>query len=164
MVEGDHEQAAAQFARSVDLLGGITAPYDQAQTQLRWGQASGALGDREGPAATMASAYRTARRLAAKPLAQRCAAALAAIGEDVDSRVGRLATRTLEPGGLTRREQEVLRHLAAGKTNREIAGALFLSTRTVDMHVRNVFTKLDCTSRTSAVRRAGELGLVPAAG
>lgn len=47
-------------------------------------------------------------------------------------------------------------------TNREIASALFLSTRTVDMHVRNLLVKLDCTSRTAAVQRATRSGLVPA--
>jgi DNA-binding CsgD family transcriptional regulator len=47
-----------------------------------------------------------------------------------------------------------------GRTNREIAQALFLSPRTVDMHVRNLLRKLDCRSRIQAARRAGELGLL----
>jgi DNA-binding CsgD family transcriptional regulator len=160
--DGDGAQAAAQFARSAELLAGITAPYERAHTQWRWGQVCAAAGDRHATIATLTSAYRTARRLAARPLARRCATALAEAGEEVDPRLGRLAARTLEPAGLTRREQEVLRHLAGGRTNREIAAELFLSTRTIDMHVRNVFTKLDCSSRTTAVRRATTLGLLPA--
>ena len=48
---------------------------------------------------------------------------------------------------LTRREVEVLRLLAAGRTNREIAGELVISERTVDRHVSNVFSKLDVSSR-----------------
>ena len=161
MVEGDSDQAGAQFSRSVDLLKDITAPYDQANTQLRWGQSQAALGDAEAAIATLSSAYRTARQLGAKPLAGRCAAALADMGESVDRRLGRLATRTLEAVALTRREQEILRHVADGKTNREIATELFLSTRTIDMHVRNLFTKLDCTSRVSAVQEATKRGLLP---
>ena len=50
--------------------------------------------------------------------------------------------------------------VATGRTNREIAADLVLSTRTVDMHVRNILNKLRCRSRTEAVARAGELGLL----
>ena len=162
VADGDVAQGAAQFARSVDLLAGITAPYEQAHTRWRSGQASAALGDREAAIDSVSSAYRTARQLGAKPLAGRCATTLVEMGEQVDRRLGRLAARALEPAGLTRREQEVLRHLADGRTNRQIAAALFLSTRTVDMHVRNLLTKLDCSSRTTAVHRATKRGLLTA--
>jgi DNA-binding CsgD family transcriptional regulator len=86
------------------------------------------------------------------------------MGEQVDRRLGRLAARSLEPGGLTRREREVLRLLALGRTNRQIAQELFVSARTVDMHVRNLLAKLGCTSRLAAARRGAELGLVEPAG
>lgn len=164
VVDGDHGHARVQFARSVELLTGIRTPYDVAHTHMRWGHVSAALGERETAVVTLTSAYRTARQLGAKPLAHRCATVLTEMGEPVDQRLGRLAARPFDTGGLTRREQEVLRHMAAGKTNREIAAGLFLSTRTVDMHVRNLFTKLGCTSRTTAVRRAIERGLLPAGG
>ena len=64
----------------------------------------------------------------------------------------------LTRAGLALREVEILRLVALGRTNREIAQDLFLSPRTVDMHVRNVLTKLDCRSRVDATRKAGELG------
>ncbi len=56
----------------------------------------------------------------------------------------------------------MLGHLVQGRTNRDIAAALFVSTRTVDMHVRNLLAKLGCSSRATAVRRAAELGIVSA--
>lgn len=52
--------------------------------------------------------------------------------------------------GLTPREQEVLRLVAAGDTNRSIAAALFVSERTIDRHVSNIFAKLDVSSRAAA--------------
>jgi DNA-binding NarL/FixJ family response regulator len=73
----------------------------------------------------------------------------------------RLGSRALaESTDLTGRELEVVRHLATGQTNKEIAQELFLSPRTVDMHVRNILRKLDCPSRAAAASRAGELGLL----
>ena len=54
----------------------------------------------------------------------------------------------------------MVRLLALGRTNREIAHELFLSPRTVDMHVRNMLAKLGCRSRTEATGRAHELGLL----
>ncbi|WP_274565228.1 helix-turn-helix transcriptional regulator [Streptomyces spiramyceticus] len=159
LADGDTAHASAHFGRAVDLLRDVTAPYEQALTQLRRGAALAGEGNREAAVSALTSAYRTAHRLGAKPLTRRCAARLADMGEQVDRRLGRLAARSLEPAGLTRREKEVLHLLADGRTNREIARALFISTRTVDMHVRNVLDKLGCSSRVAAARRAVELGL-----
>jgi DNA-binding NarL/FixJ family response regulator len=55
---------------------------------------------------------------------------------------------------------EVLRFAAEGLTNREIAARLFLSKRTVDMHVRNLLAKLGCRSRVEAAQRARSLQLL----
>ena len=63
------------------------------------------------------------------------------------------------PGGLTAREAEVLRLVAAGRSNPEIAAALFLSEKTVARHLSNIFTKLDVPSRTAAAAYAFDHGL-----
>ncbi len=65
-----------------------------------------------------------------------------------------------ESYGLTARELEVLRLVAAGKSNREIASALVISEHTVARHVQNIFTKLDVPSRTAAGAFAFEHDLV----
>jgi DNA-binding CsgD family transcriptional regulator len=160
LLEGRTDQATEQFGRSMELLHDITAPYERALTHLRWGCALAQQGERQAAVEKLTSCYRLARRLRARPLMQSSAAQLAGMGEQVDRRLGRIAARSLQPGGLTRREKEVLRLLALGHTNRQIAHELFVSPRTVDMHVRNLLGKLGCTSRLAAARRGAELGLL----
>lgn len=67
----------------------------------------------------------------------------------------RLAPRG-HPGGLTDREVEVLRLVATGRVNREVAAALGISTKTVSRHLANIFTKIDVTTRTAASAWARE--------
>jgi DNA-binding CsgD family transcriptional regulator/tetratricopeptide (TPR) repeat protein len=160
LLDGDAEQAATQFGQALDLLREVELPLERAETQLRAGVALAAAGEGEPAIERLTDAYRTARKLGARPLAARVAEELARVGEPVDRRVGLQATADVERSGLTRRELEVLRLVAGGRTNREIARDLFLSPRTVDMHVRNILRKLDCRSRTEAVRRAADLALL----
>ena len=65
------------------------------------------------------------------------------------------------PEPLSERELEVLRLVAAGKSNREISGQLFVTVDTVKKHLTHIFGKLGVRSRTQAVARARELGLIP---
>ena len=78
------------------------------------------------------------------------------------ARVASLVRRATsgEPGGLTPRELQVLRLVAAGRTNRAIAAELVLSERTGDRHVSNIFTKLGVSSRAAATAYAYEHRLV----
>lgn len=68
-------------------------------------------------------------------------------------------SRTARPAGLTAREVEILRHVATGKTNREIATALVLSDRTVARHLSNIFDKIGVSSRSAATAYALREGL-----
>jgi DNA-binding NarL/FixJ family response regulator len=65
-----------------------------------------------------------------------------------------------ESHGLTKREVEVLRLVAAGKTNKAIAARLVVSERTVDRHVSNILAKLRVSSRAAATASAYEHGLL----
>jgi DNA-binding NarL/FixJ family response regulator len=61
---------------------------------------------------------------------------------------------------LTPRQLQVIRRISEGRTNREIAAELYLSVRTIDMHVRHSLIALGCRSRIDAARKAAELGLL----
>ncbi|MDX1417023.1 MAG: LuxR C-terminal-related transcriptional regulator, partial [Candidatus Promineifilaceae bacterium] len=160
LTSGDVTEAADHFKRAVDLFAPIGLPIDHAQAQWRAGVALAAAGNRAQAVDYLFSAYRTTHRLGARPLSEKIAQALLTLGEKVDERLGRRAAGRLRRGGLTRRQFEVLRLVAEGLTNQEIAERLVLSTRTVDMHVSNILDRLDSRSRIDAVRKAGELGLL----
>jgi DNA-binding CsgD family transcriptional regulator len=160
LAEGDAGTAAEQLGRAVELHRSLDVPFERAEIELRAGVALAAAGEREPALERLGDAYRSARKLGARPLATEAAREVAALGESVVRRLGRRAEVDAEGGGLTRRELEILRHVAVGHTNREVAQELFLSPRTVDMHVRNILRKLDCRSRVEAAHRAGELGLL----
>lgn len=70
-------------------------------------------------------------------------------------------TRALAALGITHREYEVLRLLASGRSNKEIAGRLNVSPNTVKTHVARLFQKLEAERRTKAILRARELQLIP---
>ena len=160
LVAGRAQDAARDFGRALELFDEVDAPFECAMTKLRAGAAFAAAGERDVGVDCLVDAYRCFRRLGARPFVARAAAVLEELGEKVDRRVGRRAGGELERGGLTRRELEVLRLVAVGRTNTEIAHELVVSPRTVEMHVRNMLAKLDCRSRTEATARAHTLGLV----
>lgn len=131
----------------MELWREIEVPYEAARTQALLGRACELLGDRDGAHLERDAARATLRRLGAVP-------DLAGIEAMASS--GRRAL----PGRLTEREAEVLRLVAAGKSNRAIAGELFLSEKTVARHLSNIFTKLGVSSRSAATAFAYEHDLV----
>jgi DNA-binding NarL/FixJ family response regulator len=160
LLNGDATTAAEQITRAFELHRDLDMPFERAQIELRSGVALAAAGERELALERLTSSHRLARRLGARPLAAEAAREVSLLGESVSRRLGVRAAADAEGAGLSRRELEVVRLLAVGRTNREIAHDLFLSPRTVDMHVRNILRKLDCRSRVEATQRAGELGLI----
>jgi predicted ATPase/DNA-binding CsgD family transcriptional regulator len=80
--------------------------------------------------------------------------------EEIESEIADLEARIFDRALLSPREVAVLKRIAAGDTDREIADALFVSPRTVNSHVGHILTKLDVPSRKAAVKRALELDLI----
>ena len=101
-------------------------------------------------AARLRRAAPIAERLGAGPLAARIADLTRRAATDADA----------DDPGLTSRESEVLRLVAAGQSNREIAAALVISPKTASVHVSNILAKLGAATRTEAAVKAHELGLL----
>jgi DNA-binding CsgD family transcriptional regulator/tetratricopeptide (TPR) repeat protein len=147
LVAVDDGVGALPYLRKArQLAGRCDLPYSAARCRVGTGLALRAVGDAE-----------SARR---ELDAGRDA--LSALGARTDLRAldHALAPPPVRPGGLTDREVEVLRLVAAGHGNARIAEELVLSERTVARHLSNIFTKLDVASRTAAAAWAFEHGLV----
>ena len=134
---GDLEAAAAAYREALDLHALLALPLDHARTLL-------ALG---------AVQRRAKRRREARETLQEALAALESIGaalwmERARSELQRISGRAATPGALTPAEERVAALVAEGKTNREVAAALFLSGRTVEGHLSRTFAKLGIRHRT----------------
>ena len=140
LTQGAHAEAVPELQQAARGWTGLDAPYETARCRALLGQALRALGDEESATAELTAARRAFARLGAAPDERRVAGLLAPAG----------------PAGLTAREVEVLRLVAGGLSNPEIATALVLSEKTVARHLSNIFTKLDVRSRTAAAAFAFE--------
>ncbi len=147
LAEGDAQSALVTLRQACGIWQELEAPYETARTRVLIGLACRAIGDEDTATLELQTAGGVFEQLGALPDLAR-----------MDSLTGRAATE--ETHGLTPRELEVLRLVAAGKTNREIAAALVVSEHTVARHVQNIFTKLRVSSRTAATAFAFEHELV----
>jgi DNA-binding CsgD family transcriptional regulator len=136
----------------------ISRPYQLAEAKLRAAEAAMAAGDRDGAAQRLRVAAGLAAELGARPLGDQIAAlarsARLALGAGRDDRAAS------QPAlGLTAREFDVLRLVAAGRSNPEIAAELFISAKTASVHVSNILAKLGVSSRGEAAAAAHRLRL-----
>ncbi|MFD4316189.1 LuxR C-terminal-related transcriptional regulator [Streptomyces sp. NPDC058548] len=120
----------------------LRVPYEAAQVRMLLAAACRAAGDEEAARLELGTARAVFERLGAVPDARRAAALLSG------------GSRRRLPGGLTVREAEVLRLVASGGTNKDIARALVISEHTVARHLNNIFAKLGVGSRASATAYA----------
>jgi len=141
--EGDPRAALATLRRAHRSWRDLDAPHPAARVRLRIAVACRKLGDGASAELEFEAAPTTLEELGARP--------------DLE-RLARLAGSP-RPGGLSRREHEVLTLVATGKTNRAIATELFISEKTVARHVSNIFTKLGLSSRAGATAYAHKHGL-----
>jgi DNA-binding CsgD family transcriptional regulator len=169
-IEAEHARAAADsdpasWDAAARAWEARPAPFQAAYA--RWRQAEAALGRRDRAQAEHAlrAAHATAVGLGAQALraelealARRARIALPTVAEEPAAGEPPPAGTDL---GLTARELEVLQHLERGATNRQIADALYISARTVGVHVSHILAKLNAANRGEAAAIAHRLGLAP---
>lgn len=147
LAEGDARAALPLLRQAWTTWQEIEVPYEAARVRILMGLACRALGDQDAAEMELDAARWVFQQLGAAPDLARVEA----------------LSRTTAPntaGGLSAREVQVLRLVATGKTNRAIAAELFISERTVERHVSNIFIKLDVSSRAAATAYAYEHQLV----
>jgi ATP/maltotriose-dependent transcriptional regulator MalT len=147
LAEGDAQAALTALRHAAEVWQELDAPYEIARVRVLVGLACRALGDEDTAALELEAARDVFEQLGAKPDVARVES-LAASGSPAETH------------GLSARELEVLRLVASGKTNREIASMLVVSEHTVARHVQNIFLKLGVSSRTAATAFAFEHQLV----
>jgi DNA-binding CsgD family transcriptional regulator len=142
----DARGALSALRRAADVWQQLEAPYEIARTRELVGLACRALGDDDAATLELEAARAAFEQLRAQPDVERVAALL--VPEYRSSH------------GLTSRELDVLRLVASGRSNKQIAAELVISEHTVARHVQNIFVKLDVSSRTAAASFAFEHQLV----
>jgi DNA-binding CsgD family transcriptional regulator len=147
LAESDAASAATSLRQAADLWRNLEMPYEEAHTCLLMATVCERRGDEDGRRLELDCA----RTLFARLKADAC---LARIAEQAN----RGTRQALGP--LSDRESQVLRLLAAGKTNRDIAEELFISEKTVARHVSNIFDKLGVSTRTEAAAWAYQRNLI----
>lgn len=147
LANAKHREALKKLRRSWGMLKTLESSYEAARTRVLIGLACRELGDENTAEMELDAASRVFQQLGASP---------------DQSKTDSLLQKTLsaETYGLTSRELEVLRILAAGKTNKDIADELFISERTVDRHVSNILSKLNVPSRAAATAFAYKHDLI----
>ena len=143
LAERDAYAALTSLRQALSLWQAIDAPYCVATTRVSLALACGALGDEDGAALERDAARALFERLGARPDIE--------LLEKIERQQ---CTSRAAPHGLTPRELEVLQLLATGRTNKQIAGALTLSEKTIDRHVSNILAKLCVPSRAAATAYA----------
>jgi DNA-binding CsgD family transcriptional regulator len=145
LAEDDPARAVAAIRPAIDMWTELGASYELARCRVILGEAQRSLGDERSARSELAAACDLFAEIGARPA-------------EFDTR--RRLGHAESPGGLTDREIQVLRSVAAGKSNAEVAAELVIAEKTVARHLSNIFTKLGVSSRTAAAAFAFEHGLV----
>jgi DNA-binding CsgD family transcriptional regulator len=154
LAEGDARGAIDPLRRAQELWQRVGAPYLGARIRVVVARVFRALGDEDGASLELAAARKVFVQLGAAPDIATIEAMVAPAAP------APAPAQAQSTHGLSAREVEVLLLVASGKTNKAIARQLFVSEKTIDRHVSNIFAKLDVSSRVAATAWAYRNGLV----
>jgi DNA-binding NarL/FixJ family response regulator len=168
LAEGDADAARRALEDAVDAFLQSGASFELAHARVQLSRALAALGRTDAAADEIQRAVDLFSELhaevdaaRARKLAAEYAEHTAAGHVDANTQGPRTApSGRTDAAGLSARELEVLRLVAAGLNNQDIAERLFLSDHTIHRHVANIFTKLSVSSRAAAVAQAARRGLL----
>ena len=151
----DLRRAAASLEDARAIVEPLGMPYEQGRIELTQGQVLRRAGERRAAAATLVAAQGSFSALGAQPALQRCENELAACG------LAPSARKTHDYRALTPQERAVTRLVLSGMTNREVSEELMLSTKTIEFHLSNIYTKVGVRTRSElrARARANELAI-----
>ena len=159
--------STGEFAAAADAWDLLERPYPRARSLAQAAAEAARVGDRDVATARLRQAHTIAQRLGARPLlteieslGRRVGALLTTAPGQNGRADGPAAQKILAGGDLTPRELEVLRLVALGRSNREIAAELFISAKTVSVHVSNILGKLGAATRGEAASAAHRLSLL----
>ncbi|MER5768357.1 helix-turn-helix transcriptional regulator [Streptomyces sp. NPDC001985] len=165
LLRAEGADTAADWAEAAEAFENTGFPYEHAMVRMRWALALLAS-DRPRAAELLRLADRAARDLGAHPLVQdiaRCAQSARISLAPGAADAADPAVQQAPALGLTPREQDVLRLVAAGRSNRQIADTLYISPKTASVHVSNILAKLSVSGRGEAAALAHRLRLFPPA-
>jgi DNA-binding CsgD family transcriptional regulator len=149
---GDAGRAAALALSSADGADSAGAPIEAALARALAGRAGAEQGDRDRGVRLLAEAAEALERCGALRYRDAAERELRQLGERIHRRSQATAAEGTGVAALTKRELEIARRIVDRKTNREIAEELYLSKKTVETHIRNIFAKLGADSRVEVAR------------
>jgi DNA-binding NarL/FixJ family response regulator len=153
---GRHAEAAEHLSTALALSDACRAPYERALTLLARAELAVARGDHAAATRALDEVRAICIPLDAQPALMQAER----IADRLTTGTSPIPSGAPFPAGLSAREVEVLRLVAAGLSNAAIAERLFLSPGTVKIHVGNIFAKLGVTNRAAATRYAADHGLI----
>jgi succinate dehydrogenase / fumarate reductase flavoprotein subunit len=159
MLERDLESAGEYFQQALVQMEKLGLALECSVCCLRSGEVLLAAGKKKEGMELLGRGYRASRNLGARRVASQIVKVMGDWGEPAEEPRRPTAQGRVEWAGLTRREQEVAEYIGQGLTNKEIARKLFVSPRTIDMHVGNILNRLDCRTRSEAVQKLSRLGM-----
>ncbi|MEJ2193333.1 MAG: LuxR C-terminal-related transcriptional regulator [Ignavibacteriaceae bacterium] len=160
LLNNNVDEAITQFSQALNHIDKLEIPLEKLFIELRLGTVLSTKESSKAAINHFNNAIRISKKLGTRPFSEQIEDIIKTVGIDTKQNRKEDSDERKVRGGLTKRQLGILDLLSQGLTNKEIAAKLFLSTRTIDMHVSHVLERLNCRSRIEAINKAKELGIL----